>query len=265
MKDPLGDRMKRNYENVTRFTLPRRTHTIIRLDGRSFHTYTRQLTRPFDHDFHDNLVTAAMFLCREAQGCKLAFVQSDEISLVLTDYDTIHSEPWFGGVVQKIASVAAGTLSSYFNYCAWVHRNNLESPRIGVFDARVFAIPQLAEVLNYLVWRQADATRNSISMTGAHHLGHKTIDHKSTNEIQDMLWREKGVNWNDMPESFKRGTLIYPQTITGDVTYVDKRTGQMMVKPDVERRRWFQRAAPIFTGCRDELREWITPSPTEDL
>ena len=105
-KDALGDRMKR-YENVTRFTLPRRTYTILRVDGRAFHSWTKGLEKPYDLNFMECMDRAAIALCSQIAGAQCAYVQSDEISVLCVDFLDIATEPWFDGSVQKFASVGA--------------------------------------------------------------------------------------------------------------------------------------------------------------
>jgi tRNA(His) guanylyltransferase len=239
MRDALGDRMKSSYENRTRYFLPRRTYTVVRLDGRAFHTYTRGLDRPFDAVLMEHMGTTARFLCEEVAGTVLAYTQSDEISLVLTDFATPKTQAWFDGNLQKIVSVSASLATAKFN--------ELRPGKLAFFDARAFTIPDAVEVANYLVWRQQDATRNSISMAAQAHFSHKQLHGKSSNAMQEMLWSEHGVNWNDYDPRFKRGTVVYPRVEIGAVQYVDKRTEEIREATDVQRRVWTIDAAPIFT------------------
>jgi tRNA(His) guanylyltransferase len=254
MKDPLGDRMKSHYEQVTRYVLPRRTITVVRLDGRSFHTYTRGLTRPFDVDLHSDLVEATRLLCRDVQGCRLAYVQSDEVSLILTDYDTTTTEPWFGGVVQKIASVSAALLSSSFNHLRWV--NERSGDQVGTFDARVFTIPQYTEVVNYLIWRQSDASRNSVSSLARHVLGHARTVNLTTDQLKALLLTEN-VDWHDTDARFRCGTMVYPELQVGDVKWIDPRTNEEQTATNVVRRVWLDDPAPNYVYWRYELRKLI--------
>ena len=198
-KDSLGSRMKENYENRTRILLPRRTYTIIRLDGKAFHTYTRGLKRPFDKQLVNDIDETAKFLCENIQGVKLAFVQSDEISLVLTDFDKITTNAWFDGNIQKMVSVSASLATAKFN--------ELRPGKLAFFDSRVFTIPEQSEVINYLIWRQQDTVRNSITAVAQSLYSHKELFKKNTNEMQEMCF-QKGVNWNDYDDGLKRGRLI---------------------------------------------------------
>lgn len=186
--DSLGTRMKEFYEDRTRIKLPRRTYTIIRIDGKAFHTYTKGLERPFDQDLIDDMNATTAFLCKNIQGVKFGYVQSDEISLVLTDFDDLSTHAWFDNNLQKIVSVAASMATSEFNrlrtkryfYHELFFNHNAGSdeepnviikdpnfleywPKQAQFDARAFTISSLAEVENYFIWRQQDAVRNSIS------------------------------------------------------------------------------------------------------
>lgn len=244
-RDAIGDRMKGHYETRARTFLPRRTYTILRLDGKAFHTYTRGLDRPFDKQLMDDMAETARFLCREVGGARLAYTQSDEISLILTDFDRPSTEAWFDGNVQKIVSVSASLATAKFN--------ELRPGRLAFFDSRVFTIPDPVEVENYLIWRQQDATRNSISMAAQARFSHKQLNGKSTNEMQEMLWAEHGINWNDYDPRFKRGTLVSSRFEVGDVEYVDKRTHVVRVAANVERRVWDITAAPVFTQERESL------------
>lgn len=222
---PLGDRMKR-YEAVTQTHLPRRTYTIVRLDGRCFHTYTRGLGRPYDLGLMADMDQAAFGLLTETAGGQFAYVQSDEVSVLLTDFATTGTEPWFDGNVQKLCSVSASIMTACFN------DRRLERPRPSVpatFDARVFTIPDRTEVINYFLWRQRDCVRNSIMSTAQAHFGHKWLHGLNTDQIQDLLWKEAGINWNDQPDGFKRGRVI--QRVSTDDTWAA--TGSSSAAPHI--------------------------------
>lgn len=199
IKDEISERMKTFYENRTRYFLPRRTYTIIRIDGKAFHTYTRGLDRPFDMKFIQHMDDTACFLCKNIQGAKLAFVQSDEISILLTDFDTLTTDAWFDGNIQKIASISASMATAFFN--------SLRPDKMAFFDSRVFTIPSSIEVENYFIWRQIDTVRNSISSVAQSLYSPKELFGKNTNVMQELCF-QKGVNWNDFPVKLKRGRLI---------------------------------------------------------
>lgn len=262
MKDSLGDRMKADYENRTRLLLPRRTYTLIRVDGKNFHRYTRGCDRPYDLGLMDDMDTAALALCENIEGAQLAYVQSDEISVLLTDFSSVRAEAWFNGSVQKLASLSASLATTHFN-AARARRTLSPEASLACFDSRVFTIPDPAEVENYFRWRQQDATRNSVSMTAQAHFPHARLQGKSTDQMQEMLWSEKGVNWNDMPGGFKRGRCIVRRRVIRDLEYQDKRTGETQTITGVERRVWEQAVPPVFTQDREWLRAQIPRAESE--
>jgi tRNA(His) guanylyltransferase len=223
----LGDRMKR-YEHAYHRVLPRRTYTIMRVDGRAFHTLLRGAKKPFDLGFMSAMDHVAETLCSEVQGAKLGYVQSDEVSILYTDFDDVTSEPWFGGVEAKQISVGAAIATEAFNDAssdwtnAWAH-----------FDARVFTMSDPVEVANYFLWRQRDATRNSITMTAQAHFSHRELHGVNTKQMQEKLWSEKQVNWNDMPDEFKRGRVVRRHRDVEDAIPVSH---------------WLTEPAPVFSA-----------------
>lgn len=278
MRDDLGNRMKENYENRTRFSLPRRSYTIIRIDGKAFHTYTKGLTRPFDWGLIDDMNATAAYLCKNIMGAKLAYVQSDEISIVITDFDDISTQAWFDNNLQKMCSVAASMATSEFNRLrterflknkfnlgiekitpTWFE--NLSKLKHAEFDARVFQIPQKVEVLNYLIWRQQDATRNSIASVAQSLYSPKELNGKNSNEQQEMIF-QKGVNWNDYDFRKKRGGVI-TKVQTGGLgdnclnyqTEICDKVCDECQKP--LRTKWKLVETPIFTQDREFLENLI--------
>lgn len=193
----LGDRMKR-YEAVTRDFLPRRTYTILRVDGKAFHAYLRRADKPFDAAFMKAMDETMEALCREVSGTVFAYTQSDEISLLLADFANIHTEPWFGGNVQKMVSIAASCATASFR---------MKDSDPAMFDARVFTIPDPVEVANYFLWRQRDAVRNSVSMAAQANFPHRELQGLNGGQLQEKLFTEKGVNWNDYPARARRGAI----------------------------------------------------------
>lgn len=256
MKDALGDRMKGNYEDRTRILLPRRSNLIIRVDGKAFHTLTRGLQRPYDKFFVAFMDETAKRLCEEVQGAKMGFVQSDEISVWATDYDTVKTDGWFDYDLRKICSVAASVATRAFNEAGQPIRCGIG---LGTFDARAFTIPELHEVVNYFIWRQNDATRNSISMAAQSMFSHKELLGVSCDKMQEKMFQEKGVNWNDYPDGFKRGRVVVRRTGLKDVTYTDKRTGEVKVKTGVMRSWWEVVDPPIFTKSPDFITKFAPP------
>lgn len=236
-RNSLGDRMKNNYENRAKAYLLRRTPVIIRLDGKAFHTFTRGFAKPFDARLMHVMQETTLELCRNIQGCVFGYTQSDEITLVLVDYNTIDTDAWFDYSVEKMCSVAASMCTLYFNriftrICGDFIKEHAANAKDkenlgdvadqvdkvlkaymrgikngGLFDARVFNVPE-SELLNVILWRIKDATRNSINSLGQVYFTHIDLQNKSTNEIQNMLMEKYGINWNNLSNQEKCGSFF---------------------------------------------------------
>ena len=227
--DDLGKRMKEYYENVSKTRLVRRMPVAIRIDGKAFHTFTRGFKKPFDWILIESMQETMKYLCENIQGCVFGYTQSDEITLILVDYDKLETCAWFDYEVQKLCSIAASMATMKFNKVFdektndyWFpKRYNIAEVKVGeywsalrksaekgaMFDARCFNIPK-EEVTNLIYWRQLDATRNSIQMVGQANFSHKQLHGLSCNDIQNKLLTEKNINWNDFPIVAKRGTAV---------------------------------------------------------
>lgn len=219
----IGDRMKEFYEERSKFRLTRRTPVIIRLDGKSFHTFTKGFEKPFDEVLTRTMEATMLFLCQNIQGCIYGYTQSDEITLVLIDYKKLESDAWFDYEIQKLCSVAASMATLQFNRIFTFFATNIfiDSPKQqeyfkslekgAMFDARCFNIPK-EEVVNCLYWRQQDAIRNSINSCGQAHFSHKELKGKSCEQILQMLKEEKDFDWNDLPTHLQRGIVCTKKT-----------------------------------------------------
>ena len=285
VNDELGKRMKTFYEQIPKMKLMRRTPVMIRIDGKAFHTFTKGFARPFDEILIKTMQETTKYLCENIQGCVLGYTQSDEISLVLVDYQRFESAAWFDYEIQKMCSVAASMATMAFNKCFLDHINlayqeefcrlglekedNFESKEVyikteeelkikysvyydkvnkAMFDARVFNIPK-EEVTNCIYWRQLDAARNSVQMVGQANFSHKELHGKTCSKIQDMLMEQKGINWNDFPEYQKRGTCVIKEEYVFDSDLQDENA------PLEIRSRWkIDKAIPLFKG---EGRQYI--------
>lgn len=273
VNDDLGTRMKTFYEQIPKTKLMRRTPVIIRIDGKAFHTFTRGFKRPFDEILIKTMQETTKYLCENIQGCVLGYTQSDEITLVLVDYQRFETSAWFDYEIQKICSISASMTTMAFNK---FFRKNVEVFRYNngenfdrgtedglekynllqtylkaldkgaMFDARVFNILK-EEVTNCVYWRQLDASRNSIQMVGQANFSHKELHCKTCNDIQDMLMLQKGINWNDFPTHQKRGTCVIKSDEYGEPNEL----GDVAVGNS----RWIiDKEIPIFKG---EGREYI--------
>jgi tRNA(His) 5'-end guanylyltransferase len=212
----------------------------------------------------ESMWETAKYLCENVMGCKVAYVQSDEISLLLTDYDEIGTQAWFDKNIQKMVSVSASMATLAFNNAFNSRVNKLQrlstimtlwreedekylqtlEKRINtaMFDSRVFNIPE-TEVVNYFIWRQQDATRNAIQMDGQVNFSHKKLHGKSCNDIQEILWQEKQINFNDFETYKKRGVCIVKESY---------------IKGESERTRWIvDKDIPIFTQDREYVEKYL--------
>lgn len=267
--DNLGDRMK-TYENVTRTYLTRRTPIIMRIDGKAFRTFTRRFDKPFDSVLVKTMQETMKYLCENIEGCVLGYTQSDEITLVLCDYKKLTTQAWFDNNIQKMCSISASMATMAFNkffdenYRTWDNATFSEFAIVdsdelidktkedtwhkltsaynnaivkgAMFDSRVFNIPK-EEVNNCLLWRQQDATRNSVLSVAQANFSQKQLEGRKCNELQEMLWQEKGINWNDFPTHLKRGSCCVKSTYTLEVD-----------GKDVQRSEWkIDKEIPIFS------------------
>jgi tRNA(His) 5'-end guanylyltransferase len=205
-KMDLGDRMKR-FENCFKQFLPRRIPVIIRLDMRAGHSFTAKLAKPFAEDFHKAMAATCKSLAEQVSLTKLVYSQSDEISLLVYD-DGIKSEPWFDNNQQKIVSLSACVATLAFNK-AWQEVASDESTKknVAMFDSRVFILP-FDEVCNYFLWRQQDASKNSIQMLARSLFSHKSLQGLNGSQLQDKMMLETQVNWNDIATWQKRGFCV---------------------------------------------------------
>lgn len=227
MNDSFGDRLKK-YQKVFERNLMIKTPIIIQIDGKAFHSFTKGFDTPYDDILIETMIDTTAELVKSIQGCKLGYTQSDEINLLLTDWDNFETQQYFGGRIQKIVSIVASMATAYFNRI-WKKKLYEElrdgdskgesdnkrskeylrkSSRIALFDTRTFNIP-VHEVRNWFLWRQQDWVRNSIQMFGRAHFSHKELQNKNQNEIIKMLIDKFGLNWDTRTIAQKLGTTVY--------------------------------------------------------
>lgn len=274
----LHSRMKR-YEASSKAFLMRRTPAIIRVDGKAFHTFTKDMKAPFDERFRNAMQQTMLKMCQNIQGCVFGYTQSDEISFVLTDYETLTTDAWYDYNVQKMTSIAASMATLYFAEALHAEvdayairltaeqlaplsqfateRSNYPSGEMqgtneyisrmrakmfaALFDARAFSVPK-EEVCNCMIWRQQDATRNSIQSVGQYYFSQSQLNRKSLSQIQEMLWAEAHVNWNDIRTEWKRGACCYRDDTDSSKTHFP----------------WIiDKEPPIFTQNRNYIERWI--------
>ena len=295
-KDAIGDRMKQ-YENCYRIYMPRRSAVVVIIDGRAFHTFTKGFARPYDKLFASCMWETARKLCENVEGCRFGYTQSDEITLILADWENLKTEPWFGNNLQKIVSISASMATIFFHEAMadrihdicyswsnldWNNKEEMDENRnrlhrlygtpldheefdtynhtvqtaycnkLAVFDARAFIVPR-EEIFNVLYWRQLDCKRNSIQLLGQAHFSHNQLQNKNSDEIQEMLFQEKGINWAKEPEWFKNGVAIYKKPTK--VEYYNEFDGSSGV---VYRNKWYtDLETPVFTKHSELINEFF--------
>ena len=244
VNDELGKRMKR-YEAIPQISLMRRTPVAIRIDGKAFHTFTKHLHKPYDDVFQGAMRDTMKYLCENIQNCVIGYQQSDEITLILTDYETLTTDAWFGYEVQKLCSIAASMATMKFNqefnrmaqeeiftYQTSMVPQSMEIQlemkkyhdalracmlKGAMFDARCFNIPK-EEVTNLVYWRQLDAMRNSVQSLGQAHYSARQLHGASCEVIKEML-RQDDMDWNDLPIAQQRGVAC--RKSASDGWYID--------------------------------------------
>lgn len=251
----LGQRMK-SYEEATNYVIAPRFPIVGRIDGKAFHTLTKRIKseKPFDDRLSNMMAEAARFLSSQVQGCVLSYTQSDEISFAIRTDQSQDTQPWFGNRVQKIVSVATSAVAAVFN-----RQLQGEEP-FAMFDCRIWTMPSMVEVQNYFVWRQRDCVKNSISSAAYYEIarasdpsgvqyGRKKTDrmlHKlNQDERQELLFSKAKINWNNYPDRFKRGIVVFRKEIEVETEH-----------GPINRKRWTTEPAPHFTS--ESGRVWLT-------
>lgn len=232
--DSLGDRMKQ-YENAYRIKLIRRAPKVIRLDGKAFHTFLKNAKKPFDSAVTVAMARAAKMVMSEIGGvARFAYIQSDECSIALNDALDFDTQAWFDNNLQKMVSVSSSIFTEIFNQEYYQEG----AKRVAFFDARAFSLPDLSELINYYVWRQQDATRNSIRMYAATMFSHHELEGVPNDKAQEMMFQKNGFNWNNADTWTKRGIIVH--------------------KDPIESVDW---DIPIFTTNRKYLEDLYNPEP----
>lgn len=199
----LSDRMKMYEKMYTSDKAMPLLPVCARIDGRAFHTLTSKMERPFDYNFMNVMREVTKRLVQETNA-DIGYTQSDEITLIWSNQDT-SSEIFFNGKFFKMTSMLASMATAFFN----AQRHKMTTVNTDAFfDCRVWQVPTLEEAANVLLWRELDAARNSVFMVARAHFSHNQVQNKNTNELQEMLFIEKGINWNDFSNECKRGTYF---------------------------------------------------------
>ena len=216
MKDEMGDRLKAYEEVETSKCLDKSLPVYARIDGRGFSKFTRGMNSPYDEAMSSIMITTTAELVNQTNAL-MGYTQSDEISLVWNLNENPEGELFFAGKVQKLASVLASLTTSIFINQLIAHNMSGYVKKTPHFDCRVFNVPSEIEVANAFLWREKDASRNSVSMAGRDIFSHKELQGKSTREMKEMLL-EVGVDLEDYPANFKRGTFLQKRKVLVEIT-----------------------------------------------
>lgn len=213
MNDSFGDRIK-IYEGVEsdRILIPN-LPILVRLDGKSFHNYCKRMVRPFDSKFHDLMDQTAIFMLEQTNAV-VSYVQSDEISLIIWNYNRPDSQVMFNGRIQKLTSVLVSMATAFFNSKAVEY---FPDKPLAFFDCRVFNVPTSEEAVNCILWRELDASRNSIQAVAQSLYSPKQLHGKNTSQLHDLL-HAKGINWNNFADREKRGSYFKSKRVIRQLT-----------------------------------------------
>lgn len=246
----LGDRMKL-YEQASRASFPPRTPVIIRVDGKAFKNFTSKALKPWDNKLISLMDNTAIALCKQISGAQMAYVQSDEISVFVHGYKNWQSQPWFDNQLQKMVSVATSIATAEFNMQLFTEPcERFKGP--AYFDGRAFTLPE-KEVQNYFVWRQQDATRNSVQMLARSLYSHNQLHGKKMQDLHDLCIAA-GTNWNDCETRYKRGRCIVKMT---------ENVASSLEEAPVVRSRWkVDNEIPIFSQFKEYVEKFLETEPT---
>ena len=253
----------KEYENVSRPYLIKRMPVIIRIDGVHFHTFTKGMDKPVDKVLQGSMIDTMFQLCKEIQGCKFGYVQSDEISLVLTDYGKLETAAWFDNALTKIVSVSASLATMYFNKAFRsrtdiiggdaiknhdLYRRKLDT---AYFDARAFNLTK-DEVCNYFIWRQQDCVRNSIEALGRSKFSHKQLEGVNGTGVKAMLKEVHGIDWEQTPLAQQRGVCAYKPM---DCIFAELTSP---IFDEKEKNKWvMDKEIPIFSNDRYFIEKYL--------
>ncbi len=212
--EAMGDRHKAFEAREAQHKLMPGLPTLVRLDGRAFHTFTRGLARPYDERLSRAMVETTKYLVEHTHA-SIGYTQSDEISLAFPNSDPA-SQLMFDGRVQKLCSVVASMATAKFNQ--QILANIPEKAHLlPLFDARVYQYPNLELAAESFIWRETDATRNSLTMAAHAFYSHKEL-HKAGYARKHELLHAKGINWAEYPDFFKKGTYVRRESVLKELS-----------------------------------------------
>lgn len=239
--DALGDVQKRLERVEAGRAIMPGIPMLARLDGRAFHSYTKYFDKPFDRELVELMQLTTKALLDEFKA-DVGYTQSDEITLAWTNPDVEETKLMFGGKFQKLASLMAGYASAYFNVRGLQEGMDVRG-MLPIFDCRVWQVPTLSVAAANFLWREMDATKNSVSMAASAYFSPKQLLGKSSPERREMLLKEKGIRWEDYPSAYKKGTYVVKRKVEKFLTKEELE----MIKPE------FRPVGPVLRSTIVEL------------
>lgn len=214
-KSGLAARAKQ-YQKEYDYRLPKKSYTILQLDGRAFHTFTKGMEEPFDDRLIESMNAVAIAVLTEVSNAKFAYVQSDEINILVTDFDTETTQAYFSNRIQKVTSISSSVASATMSRL-YPEKN------LALFDARFFAVPDKHAAEEFFLWRQVDAIKNSIQSVGQSVFTEKELFQKKGTDIKEML-KEAGIPWEAFSLEKRQGRIVKKEEQEAVISYVHKRT-----------------------------------------
>lgn len=220
--DSLEDKCQ-YYRSLTDYKILPNSNILVMLDGKNFSKLIKNnFDKPFDDEFVEMMNNTAKFLCNNVQGVKFAYVQSDEISLLITDYDTPETDTMFGGRLCKIQSILASLATSEFNRQFIINKlskgalidrniilNTVENMKLAQFDCKCWTVPNQNDAYAWFLYRQIDCIRNSKQQAAQTYLSHKELVGKDTDKQIELLKEKEGIDWYNYPDKYRFGRFIY--------------------------------------------------------
>lgn len=216
-----------HYRGLTDYKILPNSNVIAMVDGRAFSRLVKKrFGLPFDDDFIHMMNETAKYVCENVQGCKLAYVQSDEISFLITDYDTLVSDSFFGYRLCKMQSIIASLATAKFNQMFSLYLINnkavstasaietVEQMQLAQFDCKVWVVPTANDAFAWFLYRQIDCIRNSKQQTAQTYLPHKQLVGLDTDAQLAKLKEEKGIDWHtEYSDGKKFGRFVHQTTV----------------------------------------------------
>ena len=218
----LKDRVE-SYIDASDYKLISRLPIIININGRGFSKITSLIDKPHCSKFMEAMLSTMLKLCSDLEGVLFAFQSNDEITLILRNDQNNNTEPFLNNKLQKICSIASSIATLHFNnYTKSIDLNLIGEP---LFTSQVFVVPNIAEAMNVLIFKQQQSFYLSIQFACFYELLKKydkntikeMLNGLNSEEKIDLLNQECGIDFHEYSSTFKRGAAAYkiPKIVDG--------------------------------------------------